>query len=91
MPLTQVDRPSYVSREVMRMSKDLVIGVDCSTTASESWWTATAQALRDAIAQVNPDRLAALCITLQRETFVPIDEQGQPMRRRPLKLWPTPN
>jgi sugar (pentulose or hexulose) kinase len=95
------------------MSKDLVISVDCSTTASkaviwdrhgsslaegrcalplltprptwyeqpaESWWTATAQALSDAVAQVNPDRLAALCITHQRETFVPIDEKGQPMR-----------
>ena len=95
------------------MSKDLVIGVDCSTTASkavvwdrhgsllaegrcalpllmprptwyeqpaESWWIATTQALRQAIAEVNPERLAALCITHQRETFVPIDEKGQPMR-----------
>ncbi len=95
------------------MSKDLVIGVDCSTTAAkavvwdrhgaplvegrcalplltprptwyeqpaESWWTATTQALRDAVAQVNPERLAALCITHQRETFVPVDEKAQPMR-----------
>jgi len=32
--------------------------------------------LRDAIVKVNPDRLAALCITHQRETFVPMDEKG---------------
>ncbi len=95
------------------MTRDLVIGVDCSTTASkaivwnkdgsavaegrcaipllmprpawheqeaELWWTATAQALREAAGQVEPHRLAALCITAQRETFVPVDRHGQPVR-----------
>jgi xylulokinase len=97
----------------MSTSKDLVIGVDCSTTASktvvgdlcgsplaegrcalplimprpawheqqaELWWTATTQALREAAAQVDPRRLAALCMTHQRETFVPVDEAGRPLR-----------
>ncbi len=94
-------------------TKDLVIGIDCSTTASkaivwdmqgaavaegrctipllmpqpawheqpaESWWTATAQALREAVSQIEPRRLAALCITHQRETFVPVDRNGDPLR-----------
>jgi len=97
----------------MKTPKDLVIGIDCSTTASkaivwdqdgvavaegrcaisvlmprlawheqdaELWWTATAQALRTALSQVDPSRLAALCITHQRETFVPVDPNGQPVR-----------
>jgi xylulokinase len=95
------------------MKKDLVMGIDCSTTASkvlvwdaqgnavaegrgtiplrmprptwheqpaDSWWTATVQALRAAITQIDARRLAALCITHQRETFVPVDENGQPLR-----------
>jgi len=95
------------------MAKDLVIGIDCSTTASkaivfdkrglavaegrcalplfmprpgwheqpaESWWTATIQALREAMAHIDPQRLAALSIAHQRETFVPVDETGQPLR-----------
>ena len=94
-------------------TQDLVIGIDCSTTASkvivwnldgtavaegrcaiplfmprpawheqpaELWWTATAQALRAALSQVELQRLAALCIAHQRETFVPVDRDGQPLR-----------
>lgn len=93
-------------------TQDLVIGIDCSTTASkaiawnkhgiavaegraaismlmprpawheqdaELWWSATIQALRAVINQINPERLAAVCITHQRETFVPVDRNGQPL------------
>lgn len=102
----------------MNPIRDLVIGVDCSTTASkaviwnregkplaesrkgfpllmprpgwheqqaEDWWTATAQALREAAAQVDTRRLAALCLTHQRETFVPVGEDGRPLR--PAIVW----
>jgi sugar (pentulose or hexulose) kinase len=97
----------------MSPNRDVVIGVDCSTTASkavvwdrhgaplaegrrtfpllmprpgwheqqaEEWWTATTQALREATAQMEKGRLAALCLTHQRETFVPVDEEGHPLR-----------
>lgn len=90
----------------------LVIGLDCSTSASkavvwdcrgnaiakgssslslitpqptwheqsaESWWTSTVQAIRQAVSQVDSRRLRALCIAHQRETFVPVDEQNQPL------------
>ena len=47
--------------------------------SAESWWTATIQALRQAVSLVDGRRLSALCIAHQRETFVPVDEQGQPL------------
>jgi xylulokinase len=46
---------------------------------AESWWTATAQAIRQAVSQIDAKQLQALCIAHQRETFVPVDEQGQPL------------
>ncbi|MBN2004530.1 MAG: FGGY-family carbohydrate kinase [Anaerolineae bacterium] len=46
---------------------------------SESWWTATAQAIRQAVSPVDTGRLRALCIAHQRETFVAVDKQGRPL------------
>ncbi len=97
----------------MSLTRDLVIGVDCSTTAckaiawnragqavaesrtayttlspqpnwfeqrAEDWWDALCHVLRGLTAQVSADRIAALCIADQRETFVPVDEAGDPIR-----------
>jgi xylulokinase len=97
----------------MSLRRDLVIGLDSSTTAckvvvwnldgeplaegraslvmfmpapgfheqpAETWWDSACQALRQAIVQVDPSRLAAIAISHQRETFVPINEQGNPLR-----------
>ena len=47
--------------------------------SAESWWTATVEAIRQAVSQVNVGQIKALCIAHQRETFVPVDEQGQPL------------
>jgi len=99
--------------------KDLVIGVDSSTSAckaiawdrhgravaesrttfelispqpnwyeqrAEDWWDALCKVLRELAAQVGAERFAALCITHQRETFVPVDETGQPVRNAILWL-----
>jgi xylulokinase len=101
------------------MPKDLVIGIDSSTTAckaiawdrqgkavaetrasfelvspnpnwyeqnAEDWWTALCQTLRDLSAHVGGERIAALCITHQRETFVPVDSQCRPIRNAILWL-----
>ncbi len=98
--------------------KDLVIGVDCSTTATKAtvwdasgtciaearaalalqtplplffeqhaqdWWESCASALREVCGQIDSNRLAALAITHQRETFVLLDEQDEPIR--PGILW----
>jgi xylulokinase len=100
------------------MTRDLVIGVDCSTTAAKAviwdvngkaiatarrsyeldhvrsgwveqnatdWWTATSAAIYDAVAQVGGDRIAAIAITHQRETFVCLDHSGKPIR--PAMTW----
>ncbi|MDZ4763950.1 MAG: FGGY-family carbohydrate kinase [Chloroflexota bacterium] len=95
------------------MQKDLVMGIDSSTTAckaiawdkqgqavaesratypmfspapnryeqhADDWWMAVCQVARGVAQQVGADRIAALCVTNQRDTFVPVDEHGQPVR-----------
>lgn len=52
---------------------------------AEDWWVATADAVRRAAQSVDSSRIGALCITHQRETFVCLDEFGQPLR--PAMLW----
>lgn len=99
-------------------SADLVIGVDCSTTASKAvvwdksgravasgrrgyglnhvrsgwveqnapdWWTATSGAIAEAVLMVGAQRIAAIAITHQRETFVCLDKAGEPIR--PAITW----
>ena len=100
------------------MSRDLVIGVDCSTTASKAvvwdvqgkaiatgrrtygldhvrsgwveqnapdWWQATSGAIAEAVKAVGADRIAAIAVTHQRETFVCLDAAGNPIR--PAITW----
>jgi len=100
------------------MTGDLVIGVDCSTTAAkavvwdaggrqvssarvpyelsqprpgwgeqnaEDWWSAFCQSVRRAVQTVDASRIGALCLTHQRESFVCLDADGQPIR--PAMLW----
>lgn len=100
------------------MTRDYVIGVDCSTTAAkavvwssdgralsearstfetlqprpgwgeqnaEDWWSATSAAVRRAVQTVDTSRIAAICITHQRESFVCLDAAGKPLR--PAMLW----
>lgn len=103
----------------MTTQKDLVVGVDSSTTAvkaiawdrqgkaiaqsrgthemispnpnwyeqrAEEWWDSLCLVLRELAAQVGAARIAAVCITNQRESFVPVDEQCQPIRNAILWL-----
>ncbi len=100
------------------MTRDLVIGVDCSTTASKAvvwdqtgrsvatsrrayelehvrsgwveqhapdWWSATSSAIADVVSKVGGDRIAAIAITHQRETFACLDSDAQPIR--PAITW----
>jgi xylulokinase len=53
---------------------------------AEDWWNALCKVLRELAAQVGAERFAALCIAHQRETFVPVDETGQPVRNAILWL-----
>lgn len=45
-----------------------------------AWWESARDAIRIATDRVDARHLAGLCITAQRETFVPIDEQGRALR-----------
>lgn len=52
---------------------------------AEDWWVATAAAVRRAVQTVDSSRIAAICVTHQRETFVCLDDSGAPLR--PAMLW----
>ena len=47
---------------------------------ANAWWVAMVQALRQACALFDTSHLGAICITHQRETFVPVDRSGAPLR-----------
>jgi sugar (pentulose or hexulose) kinase len=97
----------------MGLNTDLVLAIDCSTTASKAvawdkagvaevegrapldlqtpqpgwgeqdarqWWDATVEAIRQVTRRVDSRRIAAICVTHQRETFVPVDDEGNPLR-----------
>ncbi len=103
----------------MSTTADLVLGIDCSTTASKAvawdwhgtpaaegraplellaprpgwgeqradqWWEATVAGIAAVLRQVQPGSIAALCVTHQRETFVPVDAGGRPLRHAILWL-----
>jgi len=51
----------------------------------EDWWSAAASALGELRQQVSPERVAALAMANQRETFVPLSADGDPVR--PAIIW----
>lgn len=102
----------------MHTGKDIVIGLDSSSTATkaiawkpdgtmvgqgrspipllnpapnwyeqnaEDWWCSACEALRELLRQVDVTSIAAIAISNQRETFVPLAQDGEPVR--PAILW----
>jgi sugar (pentulose or hexulose) kinase len=53
--------------------------------SAEAWWNTACMAFQQAANQIDPRRLAAVCIAHQRETFVMVSEDGHPLR--PGILW----
>jgi len=49
------------------------------------WWSATAEAIRSAVASVDADRIVAVSVTHQRESFACLDDRGEAVR--PAMLW----
>ena len=47
---------------------------------AEDWWRSLCAALKELLSQIDAARVEALCITHQRESFVPVDQQGRPIR-----------
>jgi xylulokinase len=52
---------------------------------AEDWWRSMVAAIRAAVRGVDPSDVQAIGLTHQRETFVCLDESGQPLR--PAILW----
>jgi len=100
------------------MTRDLVIGLDSSTTATKAiawdrhgnalgegrapvalsnpqagwfeqnaddWWSAARTAIRELTTKVKPERIAAIAISNQRESFAQFDKDGKALR--PGTLW----
>lgn len=107
-----------MSPRLQRNKGNLVVGLDCSTTAVKAivfddrgaviakasepiplysprpnyfeqdpgdWWHSASRALRNITRQVSPQRIIALGVSNQRETFVPLDEKGNALR--PAIVW----
>jgi len=53
---------------------------------AEQWWSGACTALRALLDQINPAQVDALCVTHQRESVVPVDRQGRPLRHAILWL-----
>jgi sugar (pentulose or hexulose) kinase len=51
-----------------------------SEQRAEDWWQATRAAVAGLLTVVDADRIAGVCITHQRESFVPVDEDNRPLR-----------
>jgi sugar (pentulose or hexulose) kinase len=51
-----------------------------SEQRAEDWWEATRTAIASLTGAVDADRIAGICITNQRESFVPVDEHNQALR-----------
>lgn len=47
---------------------------------AEDWWAGACKALRECISQIDAQQIEAICITHQRESFVPVDRDGRPLR-----------
>jgi xylulokinase len=51
-----------------------------------AWWDGLCVALRALLDRIDAPQVDALCITHQRESFVPVDEEGRPLRNAILWL-----
>ena len=47
---------------------------------ANEWWNATAVAIKKAVRQIDAGKVVAICLTHQRESFVPVDEDFKPLR-----------
>jgi sugar (pentulose or hexulose) kinase len=53
---------------------------------AEQWWRGTCAALAQLLSQIDTGSVEAVCVTHQRESFVPVDERGSPLRNAVLWL-----
>jgi len=61
------------------------LGADRYEQNPDDWWSAATIALGELAQQINPERIAAIAVANQRETFAPLASTGQPVR--PAIVW----
>ncbi len=49
------------------------------------WWLSAQKALKEITSRISPQSISALAVSNQRETFVPLDKDGNPLR--PAIIW----
>jgi xylulokinase len=79
---TRVGEPVAEGRSAIPLSRP---AADWYEQSPGDWWNSACAALRDLLARISPERIAALGISAQRETFVPLAEDGSPIR--PAIIW----
>ena len=47
---------------------------------ADDWWTSACKAIRECVSQLDVTQVEVLGITHQRESFVPVDAEGRPIR-----------
>lgn len=47
---------------------------------AEDWWNAAQKSLKKVTSQIDPKKILSISISNQRETFVPLDKNGEPLR-----------
>ena len=60
-------------------------GHDCYEQDPEDWWRSACAALREVCSRIDARRIAAVAISNQRETFVPLARDGRAVR--PAIVW----
>ena len=69
-----------------RSSLDLSIpSIGFGEQDPRQWWSATCIAVTAAVRNLDSNRIAAICVTHQRESFACLDRFGEPIR--PAMLW----
>lgn len=52
---------------------------------ADDWWLSTQKAIKKITQKINTEKISACAISNQRETFVPLDKDGNPLR--PAIIW----
>jgi len=53
---------------------------DWHEQSAEDWWSSVCRVLQDLSSRIGSGNVEALCVTHQRESFVPVDRDGVPIR-----------
>ncbi len=58
-------------------------GQNAAEQSADDWWNATKQVIQEITSNqaINAGRIAAICVSSQMPTMLPLDEDGRPLRR----------